>query len=234
MKDSRATIGDQLDHTGLNLHAVFDLETLPTEILNELKALYPDLSSYQQILLFAHGGQDLWNNVQPDLTSSKHPIDSYSIEIVKEFCDHQPTISEHKVIYPGRKPLGLQSLGKLAGWHHDSPFKVGINQEWGSWFAYRIAILADSDFETTRKWEAESPCVACSNKPCISACPAQALEGDFLLQRCLDYRKDPDSRCKDRCLARMACPVAQEHRYEAKQIQYHYGISMKMIEELGL
>ena len=228
------SIGNQLDHSGLNLHAIFDLASLSDEMRKQLEELYPDLSNYKQLILFAHGGRKLWEEVQPKLSASEHPIDAYSVEMVTNFCKHTTQISGFKIIYPSEKPVGLQSLGQLAGWHHSSPFRVGINQRWGSWFAYRVAILADSDFPITPKQQDPSACDTCSVKPCVTSCPAKALDSEFSLQSCLDYRKEENSQCRDRCLARMACPIAKEHQYELEQIQYHYGISMKMIEVLGL
>jgi epoxyqueuosine reductase QueG len=107
-----------------------------------------------------------------------------------------------------------------------------VNQVWGSWFAYRVVVLADTEFEPTSPLTAASPCHSCTEKPCLSACPAEALEhGDFSLKLCIDYRLREHSQCKAQCLARLACPIAPEHRYSMEQINYHYGRSMQTIEE---
>ena len=75
------------------------------------------------------------------------------------------------------------------------------------------------------------PCDTCEDKPCIAVCPAKALnQGDLNLPACLDYRLESHSRCKSQCLSRIICPIAKEHRYSQEQINYHYAISMKMIE----
>lgn len=223
----------KFDKAGLNLHAIFDISTLPNSTYKELQELYPDLSDYNQLILLAHGGRHLWEKIQLNADST-NPVDDYSIKVVNKFFDKDLGNIKFKLIYPSQAPVGLQSLGELAGWHHSSPFRVGINKQWGSWFAYRVAMLADSHFQTTSKVEDDSPCSSCKGRPCISACPAEALESEFSLDKCLSYRKSEDSLCKDRCLARMTCPVAKEHQYELEQIQYHYGISMKMIETLNL
>lgn len=227
-------INKELEEAGINLQAVFDLASLPSSITSTLKALFPDFSNYRQLILFAHAGRRMWQQVKPTLSSTNEAIDSYSRHVVSRFCNHHLEGKAFRLIYPSNHPVGLQSLGKLAGWHHDSPFRIGINQQWGSWFAYRAAVLADSNFEPTSKQQGPSPCTDCASKPCITACPAKALENDFSLQACLDYRKRPDSQCKDRCLARMTCPVAKQHQYTLEQINYHYGISMKMIEDHSL
>jgi len=109
------------------------------------------------------------------------------------------------IVYPAETSAGLQALGKLAGWHHDSPFRVGINATWGSWYAYRVVALTDSDFIPTPPQTSVAPCSACPDKPCVTACPAEALNsGTFDLQECIAYRRAPWARCQTTRLARRA------------------------------
>ena len=139
---------------------------------------------------------------------------------------------QYSIIYPGKRIIGLQGLGELAGWHYPSPFMLGINMEWGSWFAYRAVLLSDTDFEPTRKMSSSSPCVDCGDKSCIDSCPANALDDQsFSLEDCLQYRLRPKSQCRDKCMSRLSCPVASELQYSYKQLRYHYGVSLKAIEE---
>ena len=48
--------------------------------------------------------------------------------------------------------------------------QVGINQDWGSWFAYRVALLADTATGHQKPGTVLS-CQGCAGKPCIMACP---------------------------------------------------------------
>ena len=74
------------------------------------------------------------------------------------------------------------------------------------------------------------PCASCDRRPCVAACPANALTGeDFDLDACLHWRMAPASTCADTCLARLACPVGAEHRYDAAQIRHSYGCSLDML-----
>ena len=140
--------------------------------------------------------------------------------------------SAYALLYPGDGPIGLQALGCLAGWHHESPFRVGVNAEWGPWFAYRAVALTDADLPPSVPMSGTSPCASCTASPCVAACPAGALaDKDFSLQKCIAYRRQPDSRCRITCVARTRCPVRPEHRYDDAQIAHSYSRSMAMIEK---
>jgi len=210
------------NQAGLNRQHVFDLDHLPDEI----RATLGDTKKFRQLILLGHGGKRLWACVQAAGMPGEHPIDDYVIQTVAQvFADEN-----YRIVYPGDAPVGLQQLGTLAGWHHPSPFMVGIDGEWGSWFAYRAAILADTDFLPFLRVDRSHPCPTCSERPCISACPAAALSnGGFALDKCIAYRQQDGSACQFTCLARSACPVGSEHRYSEAQLRHTYGISLRMI-----
>ena len=222
-----------LDH-GLNLQAVFNLSELPEAVTASIKAHAPELSCFKQLIMFGHGGRQMWEALQAsEFANTDNPIDSFSVDLVHRWFADVNSENSFEILYPGgEQPVPLQKLGTVAGWHHTSPFRVGINSLWGSWFAYRVVVLVDSTFETTPPLTALSPCDSCEEKPCISACPADALSGnDGSLQPCIDYRVEAGSQCKDRCFSRLACPVASEHRYTMQQLNYHYVRSMQTIIE---
>lgn len=219
-----------LDTAGLNLQAVFDLAALPPEMREALNLLNPQ-SRYRQLILIGHGGRTLWEKMQAAGLKSDHPIDDFSRETVTRWFETQRPGTAYAIAYPGDGAVGLQALGKLAGWHHDSPFRVGINATWGSWFAYRAVVLADTDLPVTAPLISASPCAACAGQPCVTACPAKALDDRaFSLQKCIAYRRQPDSRCRITCVARTSCPVRLEHRYDDAQIAHSYSRSLAMIE----
>ena len=119
--------------------------------------------------------------------------------------------------------MPLQQLGQLAGWHFSSPFMVGVNDAWGSWYAYRAVVLANTHFSLTQPPGWRSACDPCGDKPCVTACPAQAVAPQGLdMARCIAFRKQPDFPCQRQCLARLACPVGETHRYSREQLEYHY------------
>ncbi|PKO81383.1 MAG: hypothetical protein CVU19_07270 [Betaproteobacteria bacterium HGW-Betaproteobacteria-13] len=226
----------KLDRVGLNLQAVFNVHTLPATIRSQLRQCVEDGEEFRQLILIGNAGPALWSAVGAAGIESADPIDDFSIETVSSWFNACFGDCRHQRIYPGNTPVGLQMLGSLAGWHHASPFKVGINQDWGTWFAYRVALLANTALPVTQAQHPQakhtvSPCDNCRDKPCIPACPAQAMaSGDFDLDRCIDYRRQPRSRCAASCVARLSCPVGSSHRYQPEQIAHGYANSLKMIE----
>ena len=220
-----------LNAAGLNLQAIFDLDALPPAMVAALRGRCDPAGDYRQLLLIGHGGTTLWSSLAASGIASADPIDAFSRQTFAAWFARQLPGHRHAIIYPGDIPVGLQALGTLAGWHHPSPFMVGINARWGTWFAYRVVALADTALAPTRPEVGASPCEGCRERPCVSACPADALAGDtFSLEKCIGYRKRPDSRCRTTCLARLACPVGSVHRYCSEQISHTYGISLAMIE----
>ncbi len=225
---------DLLDEQGLNMQAVFKLSALPEDVAAAISQGVPDFSRFSQLILIGHGGQSMWEQVQQShRKTEEHPIDVFSVDMVRRFFAEAMPDASYEIIFPAsQRIVPLQRLGELAGWHHASPFRVGINGQWGSWFAYRAAILADTSLKTTEPWTQPSPCEQCEAKPCLAACPAADHGcGDISLQGCIDYRLRDDSRCKEQCHSRLACPVGMEHRYSMEQVNYHYALSMKTIED---
>jgi epoxyqueuosine reductase len=229
-----------LNQQGLNLQCVFNISQLPADMRTHLETLLPNLKQFSQLILLGHGGRKMWDSLPHDAWKQGNHmghniVDDNTVAHIKAWCQQQLPGKSYDIAYPSNTPIGLQALGTLAGWHFPSPFMVGINNLWGSWFAYRAVVLCDSDFAVTEKLKTHSPCDSCHSKICIELCPAQACSVDkFDMHACLSYRQSEHSKCKSTCLARVGCPVAKPHKYKKQQMQYHYGVSMKMIEALNL
>ncbi|MGE5491014.1 MAG: hypothetical protein ACM31P_07035 [Actinomycetota bacterium] len=220
-----------LNGAGLNLQAVFNISDLPSDVAESLRS-FGALEDYGQLILIGHGGTRLWECVKESGIISEDPIDDFTVQMVKRwFSDSQPN-NRFRIIYPGSQAIGLQRLGQLAGWHSSSPFRVGVDAEWGSWYAYRAVVLADTRFEPTRPVERTSPCLTCDGRPCVAACPAQALAGnEFGFEKCAAYRLQPESACRDKCLARVGCPVGSSHRYSDEQLRHSYSRSLRYLKQ---
>lgn len=220
-----------LAQRGLNLYAVFDCAVLPDDIAEMLQSQDIPLAEYSRLVLLGHGGKQLWRSMAEIGWRTDDPVDHHSLTATETFIADYLDGPAALMLYPTGYLIPLQRLGQLAGWSHPSPLGLGISAEFGVWFAYRSAFLTTADLPLTEVEPTTSPCDTCRDKPCITTCPAKAVRGinQFDIPACTGFRVVEDSVCADRCLARMACPVAPEHRYSIEQIQYHYGRSLETI-----
>jgi len=216
---------------GLNLFAILAYTTLPESARQTLTHFDFPLTTDTRIILIGHGGTSLWSHLQIEKQTHSDPIDHYSETAAREFADHALTGFHYQIVYPGAAPVALQQLGTLAGWHTDSPLGLGINPQWGLWYAYRAALLTNAPLSIRVNTQPDSPCKTCSDPPCLSHCPANALtkERPVDINRCARYRLSAQSDCSDQCLSRNSCPVSTEHRYTLDQIQYHYRHSLQTL-----
>lgn len=214
----------ELDRAGLNRQHVFLLADLPVDLRQHL----PD-SGYRQLILIGHAGRALWAAVQRQRPPGPDPIDTHTRQTIARWLGE----TRHQLLYPGPAPVGLQALGALAGWHQPSPMMIGVDATWGSWHAYRAVVLADTDFPATLQAAPNAACPSCAHRACVTACPAGALSSpQFDLSRCAAERLRPDSACAEGCLARQACPVGSEHRYDDAQIRHSYRQSLAWLKAM--
>jgi hypothetical protein len=218
---------DFLNDAGLNRQHVFNLAELPADLLAPLEPAVHE----RQLILFGHAGRRLWECVQAEGIRTAHPIDEYSVRTVEAWLAQALPDARVRFVFPQHtQHIGLQRLGAIAGWHRPAPFMVGIDAVWGSWFAYRAAILTDTALPASMPVDNGYPCPSCTAKPCITACPANALaSGRLDLQACMAGRLATGSSCALHCLARSACPVGAEHRYAESQILHSAAGSLATI-----
>jgi hypothetical protein len=199
------------------------------------------------LLLIGNAGSMMWQKLPADWHRSDNPIDDYTSQTVQQLVEKHLADLSAAMLFPdnaSRRPLpSLQQLGRLAGWHCDSPLGIGVHAEHGLWYAYRAVVYLPISLPGERPTNppaadlgigaGHSPCLDCVDQPCISACPSKALSDDRPpdMQRCAGFRLKPDSMCRTSCAARLACPVAPQWRYSTEQIAYHYHHSLRSIRQ---
>lgn len=224
---------DLLNEAGLNRQHVFALSDLPAEWLASLTVQPHE----RQLILIGHAGRRLWEQVSAGGIRGEHPIDDHSRATVQRWFAQEAPAARYRIVFPEpaeptrqAAPIGLQALGRAAGWHRAAPFKLGIDAVWGSWFAYRAVVLTDTHFALTPVVDNGYPCATCAERACVQACPAKALEGGELdFPRCGRQRLLHDSPCAYRCPARVACPVGAEHRYDEAQMRHAAKLSLQAL-----
>lgn len=213
-------ISADLSAGGLNQLAVLDRQHL---------AEFDALAEIRSLLLIGNSGPDFWRKIPSTYFDRQHPVDDFAADTVTSCMAKYADMTTWSLLYPtARYCPPLQSLGKVAGWHYDSPLGLGVNPQWGLWFAYRAVVAVSIDLKYAIRSLFESPCVSCQSQACISACPGSAIaQGQSPdLMRCARYRLSPASACADTCISRLSCPVAPDLRYDEAQTNYHYKTAL--------
>lgn len=212
-----------LESAGLNLFSILESGTL-----NEPGI--PDNS--ESLLLIGSAGAELWDKMPDSFLVRENPIDEYSHQSVVEILQRELPAEDWSILFPALSvsdPLpSLQKLGEIAGWHNPSPLGLGINHQFGLWFAYRAVVSVARPLTVSVQAERTSPCLSCVEKPCVSGCPASAIAFGRHpdLQSCVGYRAEIGSPCADTCLSRLSCPVAAQWQYSQEQLSYFYRRSL--------
>jgi hypothetical protein len=220
---------EELAARGLNIFAACPVEKLPQDLRICLVQGGVILSKGLSLCVFGHGGKPLWERLPKPLVEELHPIDNFALDGVTWLNQAVLKDPELQILFPGTPYLiPLQRIGRFLNLGRPSLLGLDINPEFGVWWAYRAAFL--TRFPVPEKFwpEFKSPCETCAGQPCRPICPPQAVGSGapaFNLKSCATYRFSADSRCADRCLARMNCSYKPEHRYTLEQQQYHMGRS---------
>ncbi|MDT8447151.1 MAG: hypothetical protein RRB13_09710 [bacterium] len=212
---------------GLMRVASFNRDHLPPEVAG----YFTDLPAGGTLILIGHGGQLFWQMARAHWPEGKDPIDRLSKRWGERFAALEG-LSEPRILFPfGETRRPLLSLARLMGMGFTSPLGMTIDPEFGLWTALRCLIWTPDSFEAPTQPQQAHPCEDCGPKPCLAACPVQAPQwpGEMLRDVCVDERTREGSDCARACLSRLACPLAEEHRYLQEQRDYHGGISLATI-----
>ncbi len=212
-------IEKKLFEDGLNMSAVVSGE--------QYAHLLPECRS---VAVFANGGTALWNSFIRDLRSHPenlkdyvHPFDRFVKRLVSA-SDPNPPESRRWIMCAAESDvfLDFRVLGLEAGLGENSLMGMLIHPKYGLWMGLRAALLTTEDLSVffTRP-EKHSICASCDDKPCILACPAQAVsEQGWNVELCARQHR-VDVTCHGICHSRKICPVGEEHRHGALQHHYH-------------
>lgn len=209
----------------------FAFDTLPEPLQARINTACDFNFSTCYLSLIANAGNTFWSSMKSADRKIEHgmknPVDEFSISIANELLNLADLKNDASILYPGRYAVPLIALGEHAGWSTPSPLGLGLHSEYGPWMAYRALIKTSSPLQeiTVKKIPQAntSACLTCASTPCVSACPANAvnLNSRFAIDLCARFRTQTDTTCADRCHARNACPVGKQYRYSEEQLAYH-------------
>lgn len=240
-----------LSENGFNIFSSAASRALPEDTRKFFNARKIDLKKYPTIVVIGSGGRRLWEAMHCSPMDPENPVNHFTLRIVNEFIKTYLNNDDIVTVFPSQPPrFPIQTFAHWLGWAHPTPLGKNVHKEFGSWHAYRSAFLTTLDLprqprqkagggispETPRE-RLESPCDTCEDRPCVKGCPSKAVGevkrtlADFDKKKCLTFRLKENSPCRDRCLARIACPVGREHKYTMRQMNHHYLKSRRSIIE---
>lgn len=172
---------------------------------------------FRTILLLGPDEPAFWPHFQqsPEAQDgAENPLDRWSRRVIGRIaCAH-----DAKAYFPfGGPPYRpFINWALRTGRVHQSPVSLLIHPDTGLFFSLRGAIAIADALPAD---PAPSPCATCAGKPCLTACPAQALTAQgYDVPACHSFLDTPSgSDCMGQgCAVRRACPVGSDRRLPAQ------------------
>jgi epoxyqueuosine reductase QueG len=214
---------------GLNLVGVASVAAYDAQIASE-RRLARRLEGAESVIVVGNGGGAFWEAYRhacaadPALAARPDPLDDFTREVVEAACAPLTDAQATRIVFPFGfdAEVSFTRLAVLAGIGRPSLLGVLVHPVYGPWIALRAAILVRGRLAAPRPADGFDPCPTCRDRPCMSACPAGAIEAEgWSLSRCAGHRAPPDDPCAGRCHARVACVLGPEHRYPDDALAYH-------------
>ena len=162
----------------------------------------------------------------PHLTASPEwqdkgadPIDRWSTRVISKLAEAFSGSAHFPFGTPVR-PFMSWAIRSGRAW--SSPVHLLVHDTAGLLVSYRGAVLLP-DLHTLPE-PAQSPCLGCADRPCVSACPAHALTPkDYDLAACHTYLDSSDGQtCMENgCSVRRSCPISVTYGRMEAQSAFH-------------
>ncbi|MGI9417544.1 MAG: ferredoxin [Geminicoccaceae bacterium] len=187
----------------------------------------------RMIAIVGNVGSRIWpifasaRQKRPDLT-----LDRWTEETIGRIAEDFGV----EAVYPFEGPPFHPFIqwARRTGTLFSSPIGLTIHPSYGLWVAFRAALLIDAPLDRDHADQikpvpARRPCDDCEDRPCLRTCPVGAFTADgYDFRTCLDQVAKPVNACRGGgCLARIACPVGKEHRYDPAHAAFHMGELLK-------
>ena len=203
------------------------LSALDANGLVALAATAPDPAfcppdSRALVLIGPQGGDAFWGRVTASTEwhdGTPDPIDCWSARILGGLAARFGGTALFPSDGPPWPPFFGWALASGALWQ--SPVGMLVHADQGLWVSFRGALALPFDIPLP---PAANPCDSCVTRPCITACPVDALSPTaYDVPRCHAFLDRPEGRdCLScGCAARRACPASESHARLDVQSAYH-------------
>ncbi len=161
---------------------------------------------------------DEYTDGQPD------PMDRWSRRTIGALADRFGALALFPFGGPPYAPFLRWAERSGRAWQ--SPTGPLVHDTMGMMISYRGALALPERLDLP-PLPAASPCDTCTAKPCLTACPVQALSGTapYDVPRCKAHmRSDAGQACSKGCLVRRACPVSMGAGRSPDQSAFHMSL----------
>lgn len=199
-------------------------------------AVFPELSAPEGLfvsglapleggtaVLLSPDGADFWR-VLTDSAEGRdgtpNPVDRWSARVIGALAGRWGG----RALLPfGAGAADFLGLARASGRARVSPVGMLVHDSMGLWCSYRGAVLLP--VPCPPQPATPSPCAACVARPCLDACPVNALGGaaGYDLAACHRWLDTPaGSDCMtEGCRARRACPAGRAYGRLPAQSAHH-------------
>jgi len=157
--------------------------------------------------------------------SAPDPIDRWSTRVISNLAADLGAKPHYPFTGPPYAPFIRWAL--MSGRAFTSPSQMLVHDAVGMMVSYRGALHFAQEFNIPSPPLAQSPCLSCSAKPCLTSCPVNAMVdgGPYGLALCHNHLDTATGgECLSRgCLARRACPLSAGASRCFDQSAHHMG-----------
>jgi hypothetical protein len=210
----------------LEPHGVF-LRGAVNFVSGDKAPILSDGQAAASIVLLGNIGRSIWPSFERwrgvrANKDARNPLDTWSKAVIG------PVALEFgaTAYFPSDPPWQpFQQWAMRADDLRQSPLGILIHPEYGLWHGYRGALGFGHFLPAALPVRHAHPCDTCSDKPCLSGCPVDAvLTSGFQIAPCRTHLKTAEGKTNCMiagCLARNLCPVGTEYRYQPEQLRFH-------------
>lgn len=182
------------------------------------------LPADHQTLLMLGPADNFWTRLQQEpeyLDGLPDPIDRWSTRVIHALAAQLDAAPFLPFGGPPYAPFLSWAMKTARAW--SSPVGMLVHDETGLMVSYRgaLAFRARLDLPPT----GAKPCDSCAAKPCLSACPVDALSAEtgYNTRACQSYlTTNAGKSCLSQgCIARRACPISAGANRSPAQSAHH-------------
>jgi hypothetical protein len=175
------------------------------------------------LILIGNVGPEMWRAYRREMPRhSPNPLDRWSRDTINGLAD----AFQARSVFPFDGPpwWPFQRWARRAEAVYPSPLGALIHPRYGTWHAYRGALVLHDTVLPYASPAGDSPCSRCTGKPCLQTCPVEAItEANYDVAACRRHvRSVVNNDCLGLgCRARRACPVGRDYTYSEDQAAHH-------------